>query len=133
MIMKFGRLLVAGLVLECLVLEALALAFGTPAENAQVKKGSDLFARRCSGCHALDNNREGPRLRGVYGRKAGGVPEFTYSDALKKLNLNWDDTSLDRWLTDPDAMAPDTDMAFRLSAAEERKAVIAWLRTQGSH
>ncbi len=126
--MKPARLLVAGLILEGLV-----LAFGTPTENAQVEKGRDLFARRCSGCHALDSNREGPRLRGIYGRKAGGVQEFTYSDALKKLNLHWDDTSLDRWLADPDAMAPDTDMAFRLSVAEERKAVIAWLRTQGSH
>jgi cytochrome c len=128
MTMKSARLLVAGLVLEGLV-----LGFGTPAENTRIEQGRELFTRRCSGCHALDNNREGPRLRGIYGRKAGGVPEFTYSDALKKLNLNWDDTSLDRWLADPDAMAPDTDMAFRLSAAEERKAVIAWLRTQGSH
>ena len=77
------------------------LALSTPEE-----RGKDLFERRCSGCHARDLNREGPRLRGVYGRKAASVVDFEYSDALKKKAVRWDDASLDRWLTDPDAMAP---------------------------
>jgi cytochrome c len=124
--MRPARILIAGLVVE-----ALLLAFSTPADNAQAEKGKDLFARRCSGCHASDVNKEGPRLRGVYGRKAAGLPDFVYSDSLKKLNLHWDDASLDRWLTDPDAIAPDTDMAFRLGAAEERRAVIAYLKSLG--
>jgi cytochrome c len=111
-----------------LIAEALLLAFSTPAQTEELKDGKDLFARRCSGCHASDVNKEGPRLRGVYGRKAASLPDFSYSDALKKLNLHWDDATLDRWLTDPDAMAPDTDMSFRLSAVEERKAVIAFLK-----
>ena len=125
--MRPARLLIAGLAIEAIV-----LAFGTPAENTLIEKGKDLFARRCSGCHAADINKEGPRLRGVYGRKAGSVPDFVYSDPVKKLNLQWDEASLDRWLTDPDLMAPNTDMAFRLSSAEERKAVIAYLKTLGS-
>jgi cytochrome c2 len=57
------------------------------------------------------------------------VSEFAYSDSLKKLSLQRDDASLDGWLSDPDAMAPDTDMAFKLRATEERKAVIAYLRS----
>jgi cytochrome c2 len=65
----------------------------------------------------------------VFGRKAAGVSDFAYSDSLKKLNLFWDDASLDRWQSDPDAMAPDTDMAFRLKAPEEREAVIAYLKS----
>jgi cytochrome c len=48
---------------------------------------------------------------------------------LKKLGVRWDDASLDRWLADPDAMAPDTDMAFRLANGDERKAVIAYLKS----
>jgi cytochrome c len=68
----------------------------------------------------------------VYGRTSAGVPGFNYSDALKKVAIRWDDASLDRWLTDPDAMAPGTDMAFRLTGGEERRAVIAWLRTLGN-
>jgi cytochrome c2 len=51
---------------------------------------------------------------------------------LKKLNVEWVAETLDRWLTDPDAMAPDTDMAFRLKSAEERKAVIVYLKTLDS-
>lgn len=122
--MRSSTLLIAGLLMETIL-----LAFSTPADNATAQKGKDLFARRCSGCHASDINKEGPRLRGVYGRKAGGVTEFGYSDSLKKLNLRWNDASLDRWLTDPDAMAPGTDMAFRLSNAEERTAIIEYLKS----
>jgi cytochrome c len=103
---------------------AIVLALSAPED-----RGKDLFVRRCSGCHAADLNKEGPRLRGVYGRKAASAPGFTYSEALKKLGVHWDDASLDRWLSDPDAMAPDTDMAFRLADGEERKAVIAYLKT----
>jgi cytochrome c len=103
---------------------AILLAFNTPEQ-----RGKDLFERRCSGCHAPDLDKEGPRLRGAYGRKAASVPGFAYSDALKKVNVRWDDAGLDRWLTDPDAMAPGTDMAFRLNDAEERKAVIAYLKS----
>jgi cytochrome c len=107
---------------------AILLAYDTP-EN----RGKELFERRCSGCHATDLNKEGPRLRGVYGRKAASVPGFGYSEALKKTRLRWDDASLDRWLADPDAVAPDTDMAFRLADEEERKAVIAYLKSLGNH
>ena len=99
------------------------------AVNTREERGKDLFVRRCSGCHAPDLNKEGPRLRGVYGRKAATEPGFAYSDALKKVDLRWDDASLDRWLSDPDSMAPDTDMGFRLTDAEERKAVIAYLKS----
>jgi cytochrome c len=100
------------------------LASSTPEE-----RGKELFARRCSGCHAPDSNKEGPRLRGVYGRKAASVPGFDYSEALQKAGIRWDDTTLNKWLSDPGAMVPDTDMEFRLADGEERKAVIAYLKT----
>lgn len=110
---------------------AILLALGSPAEIAEAAHGKELFERRCSGCHSADLNKEGPRLRGVFGRKAAGVQGFSYSDSLKKLNIRWDDASLDKWLSDPDAMAPDTDMAFRLADGAERKAVIAYLKSLG--
>ena len=100
--------------------------------NTEEERGKDLFVRRCSGCHAPDSNKEGPRLRGVYGRKAASVPGFSYSDALKKADIRWDRASLDRWLSDPDSMAKDTDMGFRLTDAEERKAVIGYLKSLDS-
>jgi cytochrome c len=117
----FGRILIAGLAGG-----AILMAVSTPEEH-----GRELFERRCSGCHALDINKEGPRLRGVYGRKAASAPGFEYSEALKKADVHWDEASLDRWLKDPDEMAPDTDMGFRLADGDERKAVIAYLKSLG--
>jgi cytochrome c len=107
-----------------LTLLFMLLAFSTPEQT-----GKELFIRRCSGCHAPDIDKEGPRLRGIYGRKAAAVQDFAYSEALKKTSIRWNDTTLDQWLTDPDTMVPDTDMAFRLSNGEERKAIIAYLKT----
>jgi cytochrome c len=122
--MRPARLLVAGLIAE-----ALLMSFATPQGGLETEKGKELFSRRCSGCHALDIDKEGPRLRGVYGRKAAGVPGFVYSDPMKKVNLQWNEDTLDQWLSNPDAVAPDTDMAFKLSSSEERKAVIAYLKS----
>jgi cytochrome c len=114
-----AKIMIAGLAGATLL-----LALKTPEE-----RGQDLFVRRCSGCHAPAVNKEGPRLRGLYGRKAASVADFTYSDSLKKADVRWDEVSLNRWLTDPASMVPDTDMEFRLTDPEERKAVIAYLKT----
>jgi len=108
---------------------AVMVALGAAQTPSPEERGKELFVRRCSGCHALDLDKEGPRLRGVYGRQAAGVPGFGYSEALKKAGVRWDEASLDRWLKDPETMAPDTDMAFRLADGEERKAVIAYLKS----
>ena len=103
------------------------LAFSTKEE-----RGRDLFVRRCSGCHALDVNRGGPLLRDVYGRQAAGVRGFPYSDAIRKLEFRWDEAGLNRWLSDPESMAPGTDMAFRVTDADERDALIAYLKSLDS-
>ncbi len=81
-------------------------------------RGRALFEKRCTRCHALDSNREGPRLRGVYGRKAGSVEGFTYSAALKGSGLTWADTNLDGWLRDSDEMCPKAtwDLLFQSQA-----------------
>ncbi len=68
----------------------------------------ELFEKRCSGCHALDRDKEGPRLRGVYGRVAGSVESFQYTDALKKSKITWSDEMLDPWLTDTEKLSPAT-------------------------
>ena len=94
--------------------------------------GRELFERRCTGCHSLDNDKEGPRLRGVYGRKSGSLASFKYSDALQKAGITWDESSLDKWLTDPDKFVPDADMDFHLEKPDERSAVIAYLKQLSS-
>ena len=113
-----------------MVLAALAgLAFFPAVARAvDGDRGKDVFERRCTGCHSLDNDKEGPRLRGVYGRMSGSVPSFTYSDNVKNARITWDAASLDKWLTDPDQLIPDANMAFRLAKPDERAAVIAYLK-----
>ena len=94
--------------------------------------GKSLFEKRCSGCHALDADHEGPRLRGVFGRPAGKVKTFKYSDALQKARVTWDEAELDKWLTDTESVAPDNDMGFRVPKQEERAAIIAYLKSLSS-
>jgi cytochrome c len=90
--------------------------------------GKALFEKRCTGCHALDSNKEGPRLHDVYGRKAGSVSGFQYSDALKSANFTWDATQLDKWLTDTESLVPNNDMSFHVPKAQERADIIEYLR-----
>jgi cytochrome c len=101
------------------------------ADSIKVKHGEDLFERRCTGCHRLDEIRVGPRLRNVFGRVAGSDAEFPYSQGLKASRIKWDESTLDRWLTDTEVLVPDNDMAFRVSSAQERGAIIAYLKNLG--
>lgn len=91
-------------------------------------RGKLVFEKRCAGCHAMDNNREGPRLAGVYGRRAGSVPGYEYSAGLKKSGVTWNDATLEKWLTDPENIAPDTTMEFHVPKAQERADVIAYFK-----
>jgi cytochrome c len=104
-------------------------AAAPPSDTGDASRGESLFTKRCGGCHALDVDKEGPRLRGVFGRKAGSVPSFKYSEALKKSGVTWDEQNLDRWLTDPDKFIADNDMDFHLAKGDERSDVIAYLKT----
>ena len=105
-----------------------------PSSQAQnPDNGKELFEKRCSGCHALDKDKEGPRLRGVYGRTSGSVPSFQYSNALKSAHISWDAALLDKWLTDPEKLVPDNDMAFQVVRAEERSDIIAYLKQLSSN
>ena len=106
----------------------LAWCAGSAAQRQDPVSGQDLFAKRCGGCHSLDRDKEGPRLRGVYGRAAASVESFEYSEALKKSRLRWDAETLDRWLTDTEKLVPNTDMTFRVTEPAERNAIIQYLR-----
>lgn len=95
-------------------------------------RGEAVFEKRCTGCHALTQNHEGPRLLGVYGRTTGSVPGFPYSDVLKNANIVWNEQSLERWLTDPDAFLPANNMDFLLARPQERKDLISYLKLSAS-
>ena len=98
-------------------------AFG----ESRGSRGKEIYEKRCTGCQALDIEKNGPHLRGVYGRQAGSLPAFPYSDALRQSGVVWDAKSLDLWLADPDRFVPDNDMAFRVASPGERAAIIGYL------
>jgi cytochrome c len=91
-------------------------------------QGKLLFEKRCTGCHALTQNHEGPQLQGVYGRISGTAPGFAYSAALKKAHIVWDAASLDKWLTDPDVFISGNEMDFLVSKPQDRKDIISYLK-----
>ena len=90
-------------------------------------RGEALY-EACQDCHSLDKNDVGPRHRGVFGRKAASLPDYDYSDALKSANIVWNEETLDKWLTDPQAVAPGAKMFFHLDNPQDRADVIAYLK-----
>jgi cytochrome c len=100
----------------------------TLAGEGDAVRGKEVFEKRCTGCHAMEANREGPRLAGVFGRKAGGVVGFNYSAGLKNSGITWTDATLEKWLSDPDLVVKDNNMDFRVPKAEERRDLIAYLK-----
>ncbi|MBU6165177.1 MAG: c-type cytochrome [Alphaproteobacteria bacterium] len=112
----------------------LALAAGliaAPAAAQDAKAGEKAFAQ-CRACHSVvrGQNRIGPSLAGVAGRRIAGVAGFNYSAALKRRTGNWTDANLNAWLTRPAAWAPGTRMAFAgIPDARRRADMIAYLKT----
>jgi cytochrome c len=110
------------------ILVCVTIPHSGEAEAPSLSRGKEMFEKRCGGCHSPDRDKEGPRLRGVYGKPSGSVSSFNYSTALKSAHITWDTESLDKWLKDPDKVVPDTDMAFHVDKADERRDVIAYLK-----
>ena len=92
----------------------------TLAAGADPERGGQLYESRCGGCHSLDANRVGPLHRGLLGRPAGGVAGYVYSPAVKDAEVIWSDRTLDRWLTDPEAMIPGQRMNIRVTDPKDR-------------
>ena len=86
----------------------------------------------CMICHSLDENEIGPKHQNVFGSKAGSVPGYDYSATLKAANIVWDETTLDTWLTDPQALVPGTKMTFSVDDAQDRADVIAFLKEKAA-
>jgi len=111
----------------------LALALPAGMAGAQdAASGERVFKSQCGICHAIaaGRNMVGPSLAGIVGRKAGTIPGFRYTDANKNSGLTWDAATLDRYLTNPRAAVPGTNMAFAgLKADQQRQDLVAYLTT----
>jgi cytochrome c len=98
------------------------------ATAGDTQRGKELFEKRCGGCHSLDKDKEGPRLGNVFGRKAGTISTFKYSDSLRSAQIVWNEALLDKWLVNTDSVVPDNDMDFHVPRADERADIIQFLR-----
>jgi cytochrome c len=105
----------------------IALAASPAMAEGDADRGAKIY-EGCQDCHSLDKNEVGPRHRGVFGRKAGSLPDFAYSPALKGAGFVWDEHTLDKWLTNPQAFVPGARMFYHLASPQDRADVIAYLR-----
>jgi cytochrome c len=105
-----------------------AFAQAPSAEEGDPVRGKQVFEKRCTGCHAIEEDREGPRLHGVFGRTSGTVAGFAYSPALVQAHIVWDESSLEKWLSGPDTLVPGTNMDFYVAKLQERRDLIMYLK-----
>jgi cytochrome c len=100
----------------------------TVASAADAAHGKAVF-QTCAACHSEKPDAIGPSLRGVFGRKAGSLPDFRYSNAMLHTNFAWDDANLRDYLTDPQAKVKGNRMPFGgLSDPKDIDDVIAFLK-----
>src|SRR5262245_57530341 len=116
------------------VFAASMAALATASVNAagDAAHGEELYAMRCIACHSLDENRVGPKHRGVYGRRAGRAENYEYSAALRRATIVWDEKTLDRWLSDPEKLIPGQKMGYQVPDAVDRQDLIAFLKRESS-
>ena len=120
------------------VVAGIVLAFaagGVVAAEGQIPgdpKAGETVYTRCQACHALDYDRTGPRHCGLFGRRAGSVRGFSYSEAMSRSAIIWDQETLDRFLEKPLVVVPGTTMVYAgISDKKERVDLIAYLWHSG--
>src|ERR1700690_4287182 len=82
---------VIGFALAGMAIGVLAAVLPSQVDGQSAQDGQALFEKRCGGCHALEADREGQRLKGVVGRTAGAVKTFQYSKSLQNAGFTWDE------------------------------------------
>ena len=92
--------------------------------------GEKVFAH-CAVCHSNkpSENKFGPSLAGVFGRKSGTEAGYNYSSAMKGLNVTWDEKTLDEYLQGPGKFVRGTKMVYLVPDEKDRQDVIAYLKT----
>jgi len=110
---------------------AVAVVLLPSAGAAQEKDGQLLFNNACRTCHTMKegDNRLGPNLHKIVGRKAGSLGDYAYSDAMKKSDLVWDKANLDKFIANPDQVVSGHKMKpyGGLNAADDRAKIVAYL------
>ena len=118
-------------------LSAMAFMLPSPSALPQVAQGMEdvsgqqAFNNACRTCHMVKegDNRLGPNLHKVVGRKAGSLPDYGFSSAMKEAGFVWNEEKLDRFIANPDEVVPGNSMKpyGGLASSDERKKIIGFL------
>jgi cytochrome c len=120
-----------------LALSGMAYVLSSPSALPQASQGTEgvsgqqAFNNACRTCHMVreGDNRLGPNLHKVVGRKAGSLPDYAFSSAMKEAGFVWDEEKLDRFIANPDEVVPGNSMKpyGGLTSGDDRKKIIAFL------
>ena len=121
-------------------LSGMACMLSSPSALPQASQGIEgdsgqlAFNNACRTCHVVreGDNRLGPNLYKVVGRKAGSLPDYGFSSAMKEAGFVWDEEKLDRFIANPDEVVSGNSMKpyGGLSSSDDRKKIIAFLAWQ---
>ena len=118
------------------ILALVAVPASGQEKAANTDSGQLLYNNACRTCHTLreGDNRLGPNLHRIIGRKAGSLADYGYSSSLKNADLVWDKGTLDRFIANPDQVVPGNNMKpySGLTSAEDRAQIVAFLETSGA-
>jgi cytochrome c len=96
-------------------------------------EGQVEYNNNCRTCHSFkpNDNRLGPSLHGVVGRKAGTLEGFAFSSAMKGSNVTWDEATLDKFIANPDSVVSGNGMKpfTGISNADDRAKIVGFLKT----
>jgi cytochrome c len=102
-------------------------------KGVEAESGQLTFNNACRTCHTTKegDDRLGPNLHNIIGRKAGSLPNYGYSSAMKGADFVWDKEKLDRFIAKPDEVVPGNNMKpyGGLTSAEDRASVVVFLES----
>jgi cytochrome c len=131
-----ARLRYGGRAWLIVMLGAMAYALSSSSSLSQddaSQEQQQAFNNACRSCHTIreGDNRLGPNLYKIVGRKAGSLPDYNYSTAMKGAGFAWGEEKLERFIANPDEVVPGNNMKpyGGLASADERKKVVAFLRS----
>jgi cytochrome c len=125
-----SRMLLIGALSGMCVLSS-SSALPQASQGAEDASGQQAFNNACRTCHMVKegDNRLGPNLHKVVGRKVGSLPDYGFSSAMKEAGFAWDEEKLDRFIANPDEVVPGNNMKpyGGLPSSDDRKKIIAFL------
>ncbi len=129
--MQFAKYSAAAAATVALLASVPAFAAGDAAAGEKVFKG-----HLCFSCHKFEEGKNGvgPSLHGVFGRKAGQAPGYSYSDGVKNSGITWTPENLDKWVQGPQAVVPGAKMilAKPVTDPKERQDLIAYIQQEST-